>query len=144
LGNWLRADPGLCLFAPTCGRGPVIEANGDVFTCDHYVYPAYRLGNVLEQPLRELASSPALTRFGRHKTDSLPACCRGCPYRFACQGECPRNRFAATPDGEPGLNYLCPAYRRFFAHVDPCLRFMAQLILQGRSPAGIMEIVAKL
>jgi uncharacterized protein len=142
LGNWLRADAGLCVFAETCGRGLAVAADGDVFACDHYVHANYRLGNLADRPLAELLRSPALERFGRHKADALPGWCRRCPYLFACRGECPKNRFALAPDGEPGLSYLCPAYRRFFAHVDPCLRLMAQYLLRGRSPATIMEALA--
>jgi uncharacterized protein len=144
LGNWLRADAGLCLFAETCGRSPAVEANGDVFACDHYVYPNYRLGNIGDRPLAELLRLPSQERFGRHKAEAMPGTCRRCPYLFACRGECPKNRFTLDANGEPGLNYLCPAYRRFFAHVDPCLRMMAQFILAGRSPAAIMPIVAAL
>jgi len=86
---------------------------------------------------------PRQERFGRYKAESLPGYCRRCDYRFACQGECPKNRWCRTPDGEPGLNYLCVAYRRFFRHVDPCLRLMAQLLLAGRAPAAIMDILAQ-
>ncbi len=142
LGNWLKAGSSLCLFASECGRGPVLEHNGDVFACDHYVDSPHRLGNIVERPLADLVNQPRQQRFGQHKSASLPGYCRRCDVRFACHGECPKNRFATTPDGETGLNYLCPAYRRFFRHVDPCMRVMAQFVLQGQPAARIMSVLA--
>ncbi len=141
LGSWLRADSSLCIFSENCGRGPVLEHHGDLFACDHYVHEPYRLGSLASQPLAGLASLPFLRQFGRHKSESLPDYCRRCDVRFACHGECPKNRFATTPDGQPGLNYLCPAYRRFFHHADPCLRMMAQLVLRGQPAARIMTLL---
>lgn len=143
LGAWLRAKAGLCLFAEVCGAGPVLERDGDVYACDHYAHAPYRLGNIADRSLAEWMRDPRQERFGRYKAESLPGYCRRCDYRFACQGECPKNRWCRTPDGEPGLNYLCVAYRRFFRHVDPCLRLMAQLLLAGRAPAAIMDILAQ-
>jgi uncharacterized protein len=108
----------LCTLAPLCGKGLALERDGAVYACDHYVYPEYRLGNVIETPLEAMAFSAQQERFGRAKEGDLPGYCRRCPYQFACFGECPKNRFIKTPDGEPGLNYLCAGWKRFFAHID--------------------------
>jgi uncharacterized protein len=143
LGAWLRVDSSLCLFAETCGRGPVIEHNGEVFACDHYVHAPYRLGNIDETPLSRLVQLPAQEQFGRHKSASLPDFCLKCDVRFACNGECPKNRFCSTPGGQPGLNYLCPAYKKFFHHIDPCMRVMASLLLAGQPAARIMSMLAE-
>jgi uncharacterized protein len=115
------------------------NTNGDLYSCDHYVYPEYRLGNLLNKSLGELVRSENQRAFGRAKQDILPEYCRRCDVRFACNGECPKNRFVTTPDGEPGLNYLCAAYKAFFRHVDPAMRGMAWLARHGRAPAEIME-----
>ena len=115
-----------------------IEHNGDVYACDHYVYPSHRLGSVIEQPLASLVAAPAQAAFGDAKADALPAHCRGCHVRFACNGECPKHRFARAPDGEPGLNYLCAGYRRFFAHIAPAMEFMAGELARRRPPANVM------
>ncbi|MCI0538986.1 MAG: anaerobic sulfatase maturase [Verrucomicrobiales bacterium] len=119
LGIWMGYPAGLCLFGETCGNAVALEHNGDVFSCDHFVYPEYKLGNLLNTGLGELVGSLKQRSFGRSKADTLPEYCLRCDVRFACNGECPKNRFATTPDGQPGLNYLCPAYKRFFRHVDP-------------------------
>ena len=108
LGQWMNLPSSLCVFAPRCGSALALEHNGDLYSCDHYVYPRYKLGNLLNQSLTELADLPQQIRFGNDKQDTLPAYCRRCPVRFACNGECPKHRFIHTPDGEPGLNYLCP------------------------------------
>ncbi|MFM8320365.1 MAG: anaerobic sulfatase maturase [Chloroflexota bacterium] len=142
LGAWLGAPAGLCIFSETCGRALALEHNGDVYACDHFVEPGYRLGNLRQSPLVELVDSPAQRRFGQAKRDTLPACCRACEVLFACHGECPRNRFIAAPDGEPGLNYLCAGYRAFFNHVDRPLRLMAELARRGRAPAEAMHLLA--
>ena len=109
----------LCLFRPVCGEIPVLERSGDLFSCDHYVDEAHRLGNIRQTPLADLLESPAQLAFGRAKRDSLPSDCRACRVLDMCHGECPRNRFALTPGGEPGLNYLCAGYKAFFEHVRP-------------------------
>ena len=109
----------LCLFRPVCGEIPVLERNGDLFSCDHYVDETHRLGNIRETPLADLLESPAQLAFGRAKRDSLPSDCRACRVLDMCHGECPKNRFAPTPDGEPGLNFLCAGYKAFFEHVRP-------------------------
>lgn len=138
LASWCQAGPGLCVFAETCGSAMALEHNGDLYACDHFVYPEYRLGNLLETPLAAMAASPEQRRFGLDKRDALPKYCRECDVLFACNGECPKHRFMSTPDGEPGLNYLCPAYRRFFRHVAPAMEKMKQLLAAGRAPAEIM------
>ena len=140
LANWMGQPPGVCVFAKNCGRGLAMEHNGDVYSCDHYVYPEYKLGNLRETPLAEMADSPAQQRFGEAKSAALPRYCRECPVRFACHGECPKHRFLRTPDGEPGLNYLCAGYRRFFTHIDAPMRTMAALLHAGSAPAAIMNL----
>jgi len=109
----------LCIFRPTCGDIPVVEHNGDFYSCDHYVDVEHRLGNITETPLVELLESPAQREFGEAKMDALPRYCRECEVRSMCNGECPKNRFITTPDGELGLNYLCEGYKRFFTHCQP-------------------------
>ena len=140
LGLWAGGPAGLCWFAETCGQGLAMEHNGDLFACDHYVYPEYRLGNILETPMETLATSPFQETFGNDKRDSLPRQCRECDYRFACNGGCPKHRFLATKDGEPGLNYFCESYMRFFEHAAPYMRTMADLLLNDRAPAAVMDM----
>lgn len=142
LQKWLGLPGGLCYFAETCGKAFAMEHDGDVFTCDHFVYPNYKLGNLMNTSLGELADSPMATAFGNAKRDALPKYCRECEVRFACNGECPKHRFTWTPDGEWGLNYLCPAYKKFFNHIDPTMRLMADLYRSRRAPAEVMEILA--
>lgn len=141
LRQWMGMQPGLCVFAETCGQAMALEHNGDLYSCDHYVYPRYKLGNLLNDPLRQMVDSPAQKNFGNAKRDSLPGFCRKCEVRFACNGECPKHRFISTPDGEPGLNYLCAAYKRYFTHIDPYLRTMRQLLQANRSPTEIMRMI---
>ncbi len=141
LANWCGAPAGVCVFNPTCGDAMALEHNGDLYSCDHYVEPRYLLGNILETPMAELAASPAQRRFGQDKLDTLPRYCRECEVRFACHGECPKNRFTLTPDGEPGLNYLCAGYRAFFNHIDHPMRMMRDLLRRGLPPAGVMAIL---
>jgi uncharacterized protein len=138
LGIWAGMGSSLCVFSEKCGNALAMEHNGDMFSCDHFVYPKYKLGNLLNQSLREMADSPQQRKFGSDKADTLPAFCRRCDIRFACNGECPKHRFIRTPDGEPGLNYLCSAYKRFFRHIDPAMRIMTDLLRQRRPPADIM------
>jgi len=125
----------LCIFRPTCGDIPVVEHNGDFYSCDHYVDIEHRLGNITETPLVELLESPAQRAFGEVKLETLPRYCRECEVRAMCNGECPKNRFIRTPDGEPGLNYLCAGYRRFFTHCQPFVSEVAALWRQ-QSPEG--------
>lgn len=142
LGNWMGLGSALCVFAEKCGAAMAIEHNGDVYSCDHYVYPRYKLGNVMNQSLGAMVNSPQQTKFGNDKFDSLPKFCRDCEVRFACNGECPKHRFIKTPDGQEGLNYLCAGYKRFFRHVDPHMRTMARLLQNEQPPARIMELLA--
>jgi uncharacterized protein len=127
-------DVGLCVHAPTCGDALALEHNGDIYSCDHFVEPAYRVGNLADgRTLLEIVDSPAQRAFGAAKRDSLPDYCRRCDVRFACNGGCPKDRFLSTPDGEPGLHYLCESYRSFFGHVDKPMRLMASVLRQGGS-----------
>ena len=142
LSIWAKAGASLCVFAPTCGSALAIEHNGDVYACDHYVYPEYRRGNILETPLKEMVASAEQRKFGQDKSDALPRYCRRCDVRFACNGECPKHRFLQTPDGEWGLNYLCAGYKRFFTHIDPYMQTMTQLLQARRAPAEIMQMLA--
>lgn len=141
--NWYGVAPGLCLFAETCGGAMALEHNGDLYSCDHYVYPKNKLGNIADQSLKTLVTSPQQRAFGLAKRDSLPRYCRECDVRFACHGECPKHRFLSTPDGESGLNYLCEGYKRFFHHIDPYMRFIALQLSRGLPPGNVMEWVRK-
>lgn len=142
LGNWMGLGSSLCVFAEKCGTALAIEHNGDIYSCDHYVYPRHRLGNVMNNSLGAMVTSPQQLKFGADKCDSLPKYCRECEVRFACNGECPKHRFIQTPDGEEGLNYLCAAYKKFFNHIDPHMKTMAALLRMDEAPARIMEILA--
>lgn len=133
----------LCVHAPTCGDALALEHNGDLYSCDHYVEPGYRLGNLAETSLAELVASPRQRKFGRDKQDSLPGQCRRCDVLNLCQGGCPKDRFATTPEGEPGLNHLCAGYLAFFRHIGPSLDFMAAELGAGRPPAGVMDLFAR-
>jgi len=127
-----------CFFAPKCGNAGIIEHNGDIYSCDHYMYPRYRLGNILTDNLSEMMDSPKQRSFGEQK-GRLPRYCRECRVLMACYGECPKHRFAVTPDGEPGLNYLCAGYRRYFNHILPYLKAMADLLNEGKPVTEIMD-----
>ena len=137
LANWVGATPGVCTLAPQCGHAAAMEWNGDVYSCDHFVFPAYKLGNIHESTLIEMMGSDRQLKFGADKRDKLPRQCRECRWLFACNGECPRNRFARTADGESGLNYLCEGYSKFFAHVAPYMDFMKRELEAGRPPANV-------
>lgn len=142
LANWVGVAPGLCTMAKHCGHAGVMEHNGDVYSCDHFVFPEYKLGNIHEQSLVEMMYSERQRRFGRAKADSLPTQCRECQWLNACHGECPRNRFIRTANGEPGLNYLCEGYRQYFSHVVPYMDVMKRLLGEKRPPAEIMDMLA--
>ncbi|MGM9759990.1 MAG: anaerobic sulfatase-maturation protein [Parabacteroides sp.] len=139
LANWVGVQPGVCSLARQCGHAGVMEFNGDVYSCDHFVFPAYRLGNIHTHTLTEMMYSPRQLQFGRDKQERLPGCCRQCEYLFACNGECPKNRFLRSPEGEAGLNYLCRGYKKFFAHVAPYMDFMKRELQAERPPANVME-----
>lgn len=139
LANWVGEQPGVCSMARTCGHAGVMEYNGDVYSCDHFVFPEYKLGNIRTHTLVEMMFSERQQRFGADKRDRLPGQCRQCRYLFACNGECPKNRFATTAAGEPGLNYLCEGYRKYFDHVAPYMDFMANELKHQRPPANVMN-----
>jgi uncharacterized protein len=143
LANWVGAMPGLCVFSETCGTAAVMEHNGDVFCCDHFVYDEYFLGNIKEIPLTQMMGSTKQALFGQDKKNKLPAYCRSCHVRFACHGECPKHRFDFTPQGEPGLSYLCQGYKMFFEHVKPHMDFMAKELKAQRAPANVMEWIRR-
>ncbi len=143
LAAWLGMDPPLCIFRRTCGDAVALEHNGDVYSCDHFVEPDHLLGNLMETHLVELMGSDQQRAFGQAKADTLPRYCLDCEVRFACNGECPKNRFILTPDGEPGLNYLCAGYKAFFTHVDGLMRVMADLLRGGRHADEVMDVLAR-
>lgn len=139
LANWVGEPAGICVFSEKCGDAVVIEHNGDVYSCDHYVYPQYKLGNLKEKSFEAMLRSPEQQKFGLNKLNSLPTYCQGCDYRFACHGECPKHRFEKTPDGQPGLNYLCHGYKLFFTHIHPYMQYMADELANKRAPANVMK-----
>jgi uncharacterized protein len=139
LAAWCGQSPSLCIFQKHCGRCLAFEHNGDLYSCDHFVEPEYKLGNIHQQPIRELANSESQQQFGSAKESRLPKYCRNCDFRFICNGECPRNRFVCTPEREPGLNYLCEGYRRFFKHVGPVMTEMAEELRHGRPVVNVMH-----
>jgi len=143
LESWMGMAASLCVFRETCGSALALEHNGDLYSCDHYVYPENLLGNIMEDPMGSLVTSPSQVRFGQDKRDRLPRYCRECEVRFACNGERPKHRFIRTPQGEAGLNYLCAGYKLFFNHIDPYMRFMAGELRQGRAPANVMAWVRR-
>ncbi|MGC1361851.1 MAG: anaerobic sulfatase maturase [Silvibacterium sp.] len=132
----------LCIHAPTCGYGPALEHNGDLYSCDHFVEPRFRLGNIHETHMLKLVSSPEQRRFGDNKRDSLTAQCRNCTVRHLCNGGCPKDRFMLSRDGEPGQNYLCAGLELFFMHTRPAMQEMAQLLQKGRAPSDVMALTA--
>lgn len=138
LARWCGVMPGTCAYAETCGGNSVIEHNGDVYPCDHFVYPQYRLGNILENDLRTMMTSQEQIRFGISKRNSLPGRCVRCRYRFACNGECPKHRFNVTESGQTGLNALCDGYFMFYSHVEPYMDKMKELLDSQQAPAGVM------
>jgi uncharacterized protein len=141
LGSW-PGQHNACIVAPACGSALVLEHNGDVYSCDHFVEAEYRLGNLNSTPLNTLVTSERQRRFAQNKYDTLPTYRKECPALFACYGECPRNRFIKTPDGEDGLNYLCAGYKAFFSHIDTPMKTMAALLRQGRFADEIMTLAA--
>ena len=143
LANWVGEPPGLCFFSETCGNAMVMEHNGDVYTCDHYVYPQHWLGNIRTTPILSMAQGAQQYTFGQNKLLKLPAYCIHCEYRFACHGECPKHRFENTPDGERGLNYLCKAYKMFFSYVHPYMQYMGDELAAKRAPANVMQWARK-
>lgn len=139
LAGWMGVEPGVCTLARECGHAGVMEHNGDLYSCDHYVYPDYLLGNIRQRSISEMMHSPEQYRFGRAKREGLTEQCRTCEYLFVCNGECPKNRFGVSVDGESGHNYLCAGYYRFWHHVAPYMDYMKQCLLQGQPPANVMR-----
>lgn len=139
LANWCGVQPPLCAFGEVCGDGMVVEHNGDVYSCDHFVYPEYRLGNIMTGELADMYRSEEQQSFGRDKRDALPMECKRCSYYFLCHGECPKHRFAYAKNGEPYMNVLCEGYKMFFRHTDPCMRYMRTLIEKGEPASGVMK-----
>jgi serine-type anaerobic sulfatase-maturating enzyme len=143
LANWVGEPPGLCIHSETCGLALALEHTGDLYSCDHFVEPRFKLGNIRDSHLLELVASQQQRQFGLDKRDTLPQYCLECDVRFACHGGCPKDRFIWTPDGEPGLNYLCAGYKAFFHHVDRPMQFMAEQLRKGLAPADVMTLYAK-
>jgi uncharacterized protein len=143
LAAWLGQRPGLCIFDETCGLALAMEHTGDVYACDHFVEPQHKLGNLADIPLLDMVDSEQQQRFGLSKRDSLPRYCRECPVRFVCNGGCPKDRVLHTPDGEPGLNYLCDGYKAFFTHIDLPMQMMAAELRAGRPPANVVFLLGR-
>lgn len=141
VATYLGLEPPACFFTERCGRCVAVEHNGDLFSCDHYVYPDYRLGNVLRCTPAEMINSARQREFGRMKASSLPRYCRECDVLFACRGECPKHRFLKTPDGEPGLNYLCAGYKKYFHHIDRYMRMIVHLLSNNQPVERIMSMI---
>jgi len=139
LANWIGEQPGVCSMAKNCGHAGVMEYNGDVYSCDHFVFPEYKLGNLYSNTLVEMMYSDKQTKFGEAKSKTLPTQCKECEFLFTCNGECPKNRFTFTETGEPGLNYLCKGYHKFFKHIAPYMDFMKKELMNERPPANVME-----
>jgi uncharacterized protein len=139
LAAWAGVGADLCIYSKHCGRATAIEHNGDLYSCDHFVDPQHRLGNIHQSTIRQLANSSQQEQFALDKEKNLPEVCRRCPYLFVCNGACPKDRFLCTPDGQPGLNYLCGGYKMFFQHVDPYMQVMATELKAGRPAAGVMH-----
>ncbi len=138
LANWYGVQPGTCVYAETCGGNSVIEHNGDLYPCDHFVYPKYLLGNITEKSISDMMSSDLQVKFGIDKRNSLPSKCRRCEWLFTCHGECPKHRFNSTEAGETGLNALCTGYKMFYSHVAPYMDFMKDLLNEEKAPAGVI------
>lgn len=139
LGAWCNQPAQLCIFSETCGHAFALESNGDVYQCDHYVYPDYKLGNIHDIHLRELNRSDEAIQFGQDKKSTLPPACLKCEYRFACHGGCPKHRFINVPNSKFQHNYFCEGYKSFFKHSEPAMKKMKELIMSGRSPAELMD-----
>ena len=143
LANWMGVLPGICAYSKNCGHAGVMEHNGDVYSCDHFVFPEYKLGNIRDHTLIEMLYGDKQHAFSRLKHTSLPSQCKECDMEFACHGECPKNRFEKDKYGEPGLNYLCKGYYQYYSHVAPYMDFMKRELQAQRPPANIMEALKK-
>lgn len=144
LESQLGMQQSLCVFNETCGKALAIEHNGDVYSCDHYVYPENKLGNIIDRPLESMVYSKQQAEFGLSKNNSLPKYCRDCEVKYACNGECPKHRFIRTPEGEEGLNYLCAGYKKFFNHIEPYMKLMAKELINKRPASNVMKAVKEL
>lgn len=143
LANWVGERPGICVYAKECGHAGVMEFNGDVYSCDHFVFPEYKLGNIRDRTLVEMLYGEQQRQFSCIKHATLPKQCKECEWEFACHGECPKNRFVNDRYGNPGLNYLCSGYRHFYEHVAPYMDFMKKEFMNQRPPANVMEAVKR-
>ena len=139
LGRWVNHPAEICIFGETCGNAGVLEHNGDVYSCDHFVYQKYFLGNILKSPLSDMFQSEKQVSFGLHKQEAMPSVCRDCEFNFICNGGCPKHRFLLSPRGESGLNYLCNGYKKIFAHTSRSMRFMAERWSRGEPVDSVMK-----
>ena len=143
LANWMGISPGICAYSKECGHAGVMEHNGDVYSCDHFVFPEYKLGNIRDHSLIDMLYGEQQQEFSRLKHSSLPRQCKECDMEFACHGECPKNRFMKDKYGDSGLNYLCPGYYHYYQHVAPYMDYMKQELMSQRPPSNIMKVVHK-
>ena len=141
LANWMGISPGICAYSKECGHAGVMEHNGDVYSCDHFVFPEYKLGNIRDHSLIDMLYGEQQQEFSRLKHSSLPRQCKECDMEFACHGECPKNRFMKDQYGDSGLNYLCPGYYHYYQHVAPYMDYMKQELMSQRPPSNIMKVV---
>lgn len=141
LANWMGISPGICAYSKECGHAGVMEHNGDVYSCDHFVFPEYKLGNIRDHSLIDMLYGEQQQEFSRLKHSSLPRQCKECDMEFACHGECPKNRFMKDQYGDSGLNYLCPGYYHYYQHVAPYMDYMKQELMAQRPPSNIMKVV---
>lgn len=141
LANWMGISPGICAYSKECGHAGVMEHNGDVYSCDHFVFPEYKLGNIRDHSLIDMLYGEQQQEFSRLKHSSLPRLCKECDMEFACHGECPKNRFMKDKYGDSGLNYLCPGYYHYYQHVAPYMDYMKQELMSQRPPSNIMKVV---
>lgn len=144
LANWVGVTPGICVYAKECGHAGIMEFNGDVYSCDHFVFPEYRLGNIRKKTITEMLYGEQQQQFSRLKSQSLPKECKKCEWEFACHGECPRTRFIKDVYGNPGKNYLCEGYRMFFRHIAPYMDFMKKEYMNQRPPSNVMQHIQKI
>lgn len=144
LANWVGVTPGICVYAKECGHAGIMEFNGDVYSCDHFVFPEYRLGNIREKTITKMLYGEQQQQFSRLKSQSLPKECNECEWEFACHGECPRTRFIKDVYGNPGKNYLCEGYRMFFRHIAPYMDFMKKEYMNQRPPSNVMQHIQEI
>lgn len=144
LANWVGVTPGICVYAKECGHAGIMEFNGDVYSCDHFVFPEYRLGNIREKTITEMLYGEQQQQFSRLKSQSLPKECKECEWEFACHGECPRTRFIKDVYGNPGKSYLCEGYRMFFRHIAPYMDFMKKEYMNQRPPSNVMQHIQEI